>query len=164
MVPSLNVKTSCFALSIPFSRGSGNLDSEIIPITPFTSSTLLTFTLSDAFLSMLERGTFFMDGLPISVGLPHFGQREPKELIPHSGFVHFLLEISTLIFPFLAAVATSLLEPPLFPIGINPCGAGFINLSFDFSGLPTRVPIYAGALFLISTGETSFIASMVVSF
>ena len=44
-------------------------------------------------------------------------------------------------FDFLAAFATSLWDPPKFPIGNSPCGAGFISLSFDFSGLPTRVPI-----------------------
>ena len=164
MVPSLNVNTSCFALSIPFSIGSGNFDSEIIPTTPLTSSTRLTLTLSEAFLSIAARGIVFKDGFPISVGLPHFGQSDPKELIPQSGLVHFLLEISTLILPFLAAVATSLLDPPLFPIGINPCGAGLINLSFDFSGLPTRVPMYAGALFMILILEISFKASRVVSF
>ena len=70
MVPSLNVNTSFLDLSIPFSRGSGNLDSEIIPTTPFISSTFLTFTLSDAFLSIAERFMFFtLCGL-ISVGAP----------------------------------------------------------------------------------------------
>ena len=112
IVPSLKVNTSCFALSIPFSIGSGSLASEIIPTTPFTSSTRLTLTLSDAFLSIDAKGTVFIEGLPISVGCPHLGQRDPKELIPHSGLVHFLLDISTLMLPFLAAVATSLLAPP----------------------------------------------------
>ena len=108
----LECEYTCFALSIPFSIGSGNFDSEIIPTTPLTSSTLLTLTLSDAFLSIDARGMLFIEGLPISVGCPHLGQSAPKELIPHSGFVHLLLESSTLMLPFLAAVATSLLEPP----------------------------------------------------
>ena len=83
------------------------MDSEIIPTTPFISSTFLTFTLSDAFLSIAERFMFFtLCGL-ISVGAPQCGQIDWKELI-----LHFLLAKSTLTLPFLAAVATNLLLPP----------------------------------------------------
>ena len=86
------------------------MDSEIIPTTPFISSTFLTFTLSDAFLSIAERFMFFtLCGL-ISVGAPQCGQIDWKELILHC--VHFLLAKSTLTLPFLAAVATNLLLPP----------------------------------------------------
>ncbi len=38
IVPSLNTKTLCFALSMPFSRGSGVFSFDIVPITPFMVS------------------------------------------------------------------------------------------------------------------------------
>ena len=108
MVPSLNVNTSFFALSIPFSSGSGSFDSEIIPLTALNLSTFLTLTLSEAFLSIDAMLIFLLLGAPISVGEPHLGQIELNDISLQSGFVHFLLDRSTDIVPFLAAFETSL--------------------------------------------------------
>ena len=141
IVPSLNVNTPFLALKIPFSKGSGSLSSEIKPITPLTSSTLRTPTLLEAFESICAKLISFWPDLPITVGDPQCGQIAWNELNLQSGFVHSLLANSTLIFFFLAASATKRLFPPLFPIGNSTWGAGLINLSFDFSGRPTLVPI-----------------------
>ena len=70
MVPSLNVNTSFLARRIPFSKGSGNLSSEIRPTTPFTSSTLRTPMLFEAFESILFRLMSLRLALAISVGEP----------------------------------------------------------------------------------------------
>ena len=71
MVPSLNVNTPFLALKIPFSKGSGSLSSEIKPTTPFTSSTLRTPTLLDAFESIYAKLISLGPEAPITVGEPH---------------------------------------------------------------------------------------------
>ena len=100
------------ALNNPFSNGSGSLDSEIIPTTALNLSTFLTLTLSDAFLSIEDKFIFLFSGFPFSVGAPHLGQIELNDISLQSGLVHFLLDNSTSIVPFLAAFATSLWDPP----------------------------------------------------
>src|SRR5690606_29082958 len=95
---------------------------------------------------------------------PQTGQIACMEPTPHSGLVHLHRPISTVIFPFLAASMMFLRLPPCIPMGNNAWGAGFIILSFVFSGLPTLPPRYVGAFAIISTGETWFNASRVEIF